>query len=348
MFFKPRKKAFIIGYILIVCIFTIGLVLISQIRIPGLYVAYDVYIDENYAYLTNNDGCIIIDLENYRKTCTIGVGTGFGVFSQSDLVFVGSSNTFFIYNISIPENPAKLSEWNGANTIYNFFIEGSYAYIANYEGGFDVVDISNPQTPINVCTFNDIGRGLSIRRYQNLIFYADPDNGLKVINITDFSSPSIIRTIAGTQGAWDIHIHQNYLLLGCHGNGVKIMDISEPQLPIKLGQYLKPGGEAYGVTGNETHLYVADLQKGVYLLNITDPSNPTEVTQYRDAAPHGIFSDGKKIYLADQDRQLIILETDLTYIYSSGKALASFEFPVLITTFILILFCKISKIKERN
>lgn len=103
------------------------------------------------------------------------------------------------------------------------------------------------------------------------------------------------------------------------------MDISTPHSPSVLSQFLKPGGEAYGVTGNGTHLYVADLQQGVYLLNITDSRHPIELAHFSDVAPHDIFSDGNNIYLADQDRQLIIFEPNLTLVSVSGNSVPSFD-----------------------
>ncbi|MHA2204148.1 MAG: hypothetical protein ACW991_10710, partial [Candidatus Hodarchaeales archaeon] len=80
--------------------------------------------------------------------------------------------------------------------------------------------------------------------------------------------------------------------------------------------YYKLGGEAYGVTGNTTHLYVADLQKGVYILNITDPSHLIEISEYSNAAPHDIFWNDNEIFLADQDKGLIILDEHLEPLYA--------------------------------
>jgi hypothetical protein len=177
------KKKWLVGFIIIISI--IGTILVSQIRIPGLHVTYDVFVDGNYAYLTNNDGCIIIDIETCNRVGKINIGTGFGISVKSDLVFVGSGNTLFIYNISFPENPVKISEWHCLETINNLFIEESYAYLSFHGGGFGIVNISNPFSPSAVSRFNDTGRGLGIWVYQPIVFLADPDNGLDIINITD-------------------------------------------------------------------------------------------------------------------------------------------------------------------
>jgi hypothetical protein len=124
------------------------------------------------------------------------------------------------------------------------------------------------------------------------------------------------------------------ILLGCHRYGVYIFDISTPHSPTQLGKYYKLGGEAYGVTGNTTHLYVADLQLGAYLLNITDPSNPTELVSYSNAAPHDIIFDGINVYLADQDKQLIILDEHLDPLYSGLPRDISLQLVLIGVTFV--------------
>jgi hypothetical protein len=88
-------------------------------------------------------------------------------------------------------------------------------------------------------------------------------------------------------------------------------------------------------------LYVADLQQGVYLLNVTNSGDPIEIAHYSDAAPHDIFSDGKKIYLADQETS----ETEFT----------SFNYPLprskqisysLISTLVIFIYMIRGKMKK--
>ena len=138
-----------------------------------------------------------------------------------------------------------------------------------------------------------------------------------VIDLTDPSSPQLIRTVSNTRGAWDIHIHGNMLYLSCHRMGVRIIDISNPASPSVISVYYKPRGEAYGVHGNGTFLNVADLQEGTYTLNITDPQQPHEIAHNTNAAPHDIWRDDQNVFLADQDRELIILDSQLNIVYSA-------------------------------
>ncbi|MFX0209504.1 MAG: LVIVD repeat-containing protein, partial [Candidatus Hodarchaeota archaeon] len=212
---------------------------------------------------------------------------------------------------------------------------GSYAYVTEYPQGMEIFDISTPGDIIKVTAYDDGGvfRGIAIK--NNFIYLPDSGRGLKVLNVTDPSSPKLVSASLLPHGAIDVYIHNDLLFLGCHGHGVYIFDISTPHLPIQLGRYYKLGGEAYGVTGNTTHLYVADLQKGVYTLNITDPSQPEEISEYSNAAPHDIFWNDNKIFLADQDKRLIILDEHLEPVYNGIPRDISLQLFSIATTLVV-------------
>ncbi|MFX0152750.1 MAG: LVIVD repeat-containing protein, partial [Candidatus Hodarchaeota archaeon] len=217
--------------------------------------------------------------------------------------------------ISDPENPLITDQYNDGGSAHSVCTNGSYAYVTEYPQGMEIFDISTSDDIIKVTEYDDGGVFRSVAIKNNFIYLPDSGRGLKVLNVTDPSSPELVSTFRLTHGAIDVEIHNDLLFLGCHRHGVYIFDISTPNSPIQLGKYVKLGGEAYGVTGNTTHLYVADLQIGVYVLNITDPSHPKEISEYSNAAPHDIFWNDEKIFLADQDKQIIILNEHLNPLY---------------------------------
>ena len=118
---------------------------------------------------------------------------------------------------------------------------------------------------------------------------------------------SIVATVPGTRAIWDIHMDGNKLYLGRHGAGVSLLDISDPRSPRQVG-FFNDGGKAYGASGAGDHLYVADLQDSVEVLNVREPGAPREIADQEGYAPHAAFFDGSHVYLADQDKGLVILE----------------------------------------
>jgi len=134
-------------------------------------------------------------------------------------------------------------------------------------------------------------------------------------------------------------MEEELLFLACHGRGVKIVDMSASP-PEVIGQF-NDGGEAYGVTVAGPYAFVADLQEGVKLLDVSDPKEPKKVAEYKEAHPHSIHYDGRYIYLADESMDLVVLEYDTTgqtfHLRSSrpGFSLAGF-WPLLVPPLVLV------------
>jgi hypothetical protein len=324
-----KKKIFLIsGSICVVLIAFFGLV-IPQLSL-GLNVGYNVAVKADYAYISGNEGVDIFNVADPRNPTRIAdVNSPDGAFDieihDNHLYIASDSDGFEIVDISDPENTLKLGEFNDGGSIVDVDVEGNLAYCLERSSGIKILNITEPSEIVHISTYYDIGDCRSFQIYQDVGYLADPSVGLKVLNLTDPYSITKIRTVSGTYGNIDSHICDNILFLACHAYGVKILNISNPTIPVSLGSFYKANGEAYGVAGNRTHLYVADLQLGVYLLNITDLSNPVELVHNENGHPHDISFDGEFVYLADQDRKLIILSSELITLFS-GNIVGSDEF----------------------
>ncbi len=339
---KINRTLKVIYFLVLVTLIFLDILVVIVLPQVGLgaNVAYSVCVEDNHVFVTTNDGTVILDISNPvnpRKIGIVATSDGaFGVTVKDDLVYIASdSNGFIIANISDPENPLITDQYNDGGSAHSVCTNGSYAYVTEYPQGMEIFDISTPDDIIKVTEYDDGGvfRGVAIK--DNFIYLPDSGRGLKVLNVTDPSSPKLVSTSLLTHGAIDVYIHNDLLFLGCHRHGVYIFDVSTPHSPIQLGKYYKLGGEAYGVTGNTTHLYVADLQKGVYVLNITDPSHPKEISEYSSAAPHDIYWNDKKIFLADQDKRLIILDEHLEPLYTGFPRDISLQLFLIAVTLVV-------------
>jgi hypothetical protein len=317
------KKTVFIGIFVSVGVgIFLGVVIFPQL-IRGIHVGYDICIQDNYAFVSNNDGVVIYDITTPRNTrriskITINDGAG-GIVLDNDLAYIaGDSEGLIIVNISDIENPRIISSTRLTHGAYKLRVDESFAYISMHGSGFNIVNISDPTSPCKVGSYlatGGLGNDIAIK--GSYAYYSVPESGLKVVDITDPSAPQLIRTVSNTRGAWDIHIHGNMLYLSCHWMGVRIIDISNPASPSVVSTYTKPSGEAYGVYGNATFINVADLQQGTYSLNITDPLRPQEIAHNTNAAPHDVWSGYQNVFLADQDRELIILDSNLNILYTA-------------------------------
>ncbi len=312
------KIIFVLVLVILIFLDIVVVFFLPRVGLGG-HVAYSVCVEGNHAYVTGNNGVTILNIEDpthpdVNSAFPINDGA-FGVTIENEAAYIASDGDgFIIANVSNPVHPTLIGK-SGRGGSFELCINNSIAYVTDYGWGLRIYNYSNPYSPVEIGSYSDGGMASGVVVYGDILYLGDPNFGLKVINVSDPTSPNRISLVGGTGGIMDVYRHNNLLFLACHANGVKILDISS-QIPILIGSFTKSEGEAYGVSGNTTHLYVADLQLGAFLLNITDPSQPTELTSYSNAVPHDIYFDGINIYLADQDKRLIILDEHLKPLYT--------------------------------
>lgn len=292
-----------------------------------LSVGYKIRLENNRAYVSSNEGVEIIDVSNPTAPAKIGrfEGGSFGYDVCDNILFTTNSNGLIVVNVTNAAAPVILGTSNTGQWTYNTRINNTFAF-SIVAGDMDIYNVSDLNNPIRVGQYIDTGRGNDVIINGQTAYYADPDEGLEVINVTDVTNPVKIRTVSNTLGAWDLSITNDVLFLGCHGLGFKALDISNPINPVILRQF-NDGGEVYGVCGNETFVFLGDLQEGVEVLNYSSSSSLVEIASY-EATPHDIEYKGNYVFLADQDNGFILLELSDTQSNTSGLNLYYWLLPI--------------------
>ena len=273
-------------------------------------VGYRVYVEDGYAYITNNKGVVIFDVRQPKRPQKVGEirsGVTFGIYVENGIVYASSRSGLVIVDVNDLKNPVKLGEYIGKEETQCIHVDSKYAYIAS-TGGLEILDISDPGTVNLVAHYVDKQtEGVTV--VEGIAYLACFSTGIQVIDVTDPASPQKITTVAGTEGAWDVHVHGDFLYAGCHGRGIKILNISDRKSPRIIGSYCDDDrGEAQGVWGDGKRLYVAD-NYNIEVLDVSDPANLREIGEYKKVVgAHDIFVDGDYIYVAEAKKGLIIFE----------------------------------------
>ena len=273
-------------------------------------VGYGVYVNGGYAYITNNEGVLIFDVQDPKNPKEIGsVLTGYTkrVVTKDGLAYIACEHGLVIADIRDPAVPERVGAYDSQGIAQSVSVDGNYAYLAGAQG-LEIVDVSNPDNPVQAARLEgEEAWGVAI--YENYIYLAVPNTGLEVIDVRDPFSPQKIRTAPGTQAAWDVHIYQGTAYVGCHSNGVIIFNLSNKESPELIGRYLDDdGGEALGIWGDSQFLYVAD-NFGIEVLDVQDPTRPQQVAEYGNTnGAHDIYVDGNLIYVAEGRKGLMIFE----------------------------------------
>jgi len=275
---------------------------LNRVGFIDLEVGYDVHVVGDNAYVSNNQGLMIIDIQdpqNPQKLGEVLCGGLLGFEVESNIANLATVlNGLVISDISNPSNPQLLSQENVGGAI-RIAVSGSYAYVAYINAGFKIFNISDLTDPVFLGEFSDT-RSDAIEIKGNFAYFANAEAGLKVVNVSNPSSPHLIATVPQTGGANDIHITNDVLFLACWGAGIRVIDISDPTSPQMLDSYVdNDGGEELGLIEKDGLLYVAD-NYGVEVFNVSDPTSIVEIAERTSdvSAAHDVDVDGDYIYVA--------------------------------------------------
>ncbi len=272
-------------------------------KIGASGVGYDICANGDFVYITDNDGYVVVDVQNPSKPKKVGefkIDDGaFGIFIKQNVAFVAAqSQGLIITNISNPLSPSQLGQIDIDGASNNVFVLDDFAYVTNYDNGLHIIDITDLSNPIKIGEYSYDGRADGVTVVNNIAYVANPNSGVNVLNISIPSSPQKIKTLGGT--ATGISIHEKLLFVGCYSSKVMVFDISFLENPILLGSHSdNDGGEAQGVVGNSTHLFVAD-NFGVEFLDISDLPTITKIAENREgiSAAHDIDFEGNFLFAA--------------------------------------------------
>jgi hypothetical protein len=159
----------------------------------------------NYLYTVELEYLKIFDITNETQPVFVkqlyidfGIET---IFAKDQYLFLGSRWGVYIYDISIPENPVRLSLFSHIYSCDPVVVSGNYAYATLNSAGrcgrglnqLSIIDVSDKTYPVEVSVVNmDSPKGLGVS--SNLLFVCD--NGIKVFDITDPVSPIFIRKVS--------------------------------------------------------------------------------------------------------------------------------------------------------
>ena len=196
---------------------------------------------------------------------------------KGNTLFINTGPLLEIYDVTDRENPIKISELSfGDYSIGGLDVKDNYLYVL-HEGGISIVDISNVSNPI-------------------------------VIGWNYFEEPRSFK--AGFQAT----VKGDYLYVVVPDRFI-IYDVSNPYNPIELAHFDQPPGTSakfrrFDISGN--YAFIAECYGGpahLYIINISDPSNPTEVTRIPQGGRNGwadvAIDEDKNIMFALEYREVL-------------------------------------------
>ncbi|WP_190809871.1 LVIVD repeat-containing protein [Flagellimonas sp. S3867] len=151
---------------------------------------------DDYLYAVDSHNINIFnisDLDNPQDLEDVYAGFDIEtIFNRGNHLFLGSMRGMYIYDITSPDKPIFVSEFQHGTACDPVVVDGDYAYVTlrggNFcgatESGLFIVDISDIQNPELAKTYPmDEPYGLGIK--DEKLFVCDGESGLKVYDKTD-------------------------------------------------------------------------------------------------------------------------------------------------------------------
>ena len=288
-----------------------------QLDTPGL--ATGIQFWNNTVYLTDQQaGLHIIDVRNPQRPQRLSSQPTFGnaknVALREPLAYVADGKGGIqTIDISEAKSPKWLHRYAFGGRPHGLEVIKTGAdtrtiYVANGVGGLKTLEFTTPYDgtvteslsfPTNPGTSGnslEAARCTKIRVRDGYGFVAT-ETGMFVVNLTANTIVTLVPTDAAVS---DITLHENYVYL-CAGSLI-VIDSRVPEQSRIVAQRDMPGS-AYSVALNAdspTHAYVAALEGGLHIFDLTNPAMPRPVGSYATQGnATGITLTGKRAYLLD-------------------------------------------------
>jgi hypothetical protein len=233
-----------------------------------------------------------------------------------NLVFLGSGGGVYIYNVSNPSNPVKVSEKihsRGLITGIFYSLSDQRLYIAarrgtgSHPGGsLEIWNVSNLSNPSRLGNYWTRGACVGVYVSGSYAYVADGNSGLRIIDVSNPSNPFEVAFIDTLGDAYDVFVSGNYAYVA-NWDGVHIINISNPANPQMVGFYDAPNDRAIAIYVSGSYLYVGD-DTHFHVVDVSNPSNPQEIgnCSYWDWHFVDIYVSGNYAYALSEGRLSII------------------------------------------
>ena len=158
------------------------------------------------------------------------------IFSHDDHIFLGTTNSMEIYDVSDPTTPRELDRFDHATSCDPVYPKGDFAYVTLRTGDERMCpgDV-NALVTVDITNYNQIFSTSEIQMESpfgmtskdDVLYVGEGKNGLKMFDISTPNTPSLIKFDQAIE-AYDIIVHPNnngqILIAGPDGLGQYLID----------------------------------------------------------------------------------------------------------------------------
>jgi len=123
-------------------------------------------------------------------------------------------------------SPILVGTYKTPSYALGVFVSGSYAYVADWGSGLQIINVSNPASPTLAGSYDtpDYAEGVFVS--GSYAYVADWGSGLQIINVSNPASPTLAGAYDTPGYARGVFISGSYAYVADGANGLLIFDIS--------------------------------------------------------------------------------------------------------------------------
>jgi hypothetical protein len=229
-----------------------------------------------------------------------------GLDLAGETVFLITPIGLAAVDVQDPEQPQLLSFLPGGGEAVR--IMGDFAFVAARAAGLRVISVSDPRRPVLASTFSLPGKALAIEvdPQMELAYIAADDGGLRIIDVSTPDLPRQVSSMTPAGGVQELELQEGRLSLS-NADRILLIDVSRPEDPQLLGTYAPPR-HARRIRVMDNIAYVADLDGGLKVFDITEPAQPLLVYAETEGMTYDLVVRGNRAYLADGPDGIRILD----------------------------------------
>jgi len=190
-------------------------------------------------------------------------------------------------------------------------IVNNLVYVADDQGGLQIVDVSNPATPciIGEYTSEKSIVGVAIRDTFAYLAVNHTQGGIRIINIADPENPFFVGEDNWYYG-YNVVAPQNDTIFVYMAGGYwfVVEDVSFPQYPTFVRRFSTPG-DIKGIYVIDSIVYLACEQMGLHIFNLARPDSEALVGWIDTPSnARNVFVKDDYAYIADGRSGLIVID----------------------------------------
>ena len=252
--------------------------------------------------LESNETSVLELLSHYPQD-KYSVALGLEVRETKLYSIIGYNPT--IIDVSNASNPVKLGEFVYDSGIFNAItLRDNYLFLGGRKGDLEILDVSDPTNITKVGNMSGTGDVWEIVFDGDLAFLASGNKGLVIVNVSVPENPVEIGNYnTNDLFAMDVRVAGNIAFVANsneNGNALVILDISNPKAPREIGHFedkIYKEMSGHSVALNNSQLYLGTRGYGLFILDITNITNPQKIAQhYFNTEPMGGWGNYEKIW----------------------------------------------------